>query len=403
LTTDLAPALRLPVAFICIYSLVALAVIPVARHSGPEIPGITTLFVAVVFTTELSTCFLLLAWFRRVADWSLLVLGAAFLFSALMLVAHLLVFPGAIVVGKPLVAVSPQAPGWTFVLWIFGFCFLTLVAVLVEASAVPRLAVQHAGRAVALTCAAVILLVLTCVWVAMVMADELPPLVSGTRWTSTNQVVIFLALAMVVCSISIILAAIRREIFLWLSLALTVVAFANILSEAGGARYSVGWTFGRASWMLSSCVLFLYFLRQSAWQQALLTQRDALIGQRTLERDRIWNVSEDLLGVSNADGYLTSINPSWEKVLGWTEEELLSMHESELRHPDDAPAAAAAQAALADGTATVRIENRFRHRDGSWRSIAWTLSAENGLVYLSGRHVTPQRPVAEALSASKDS
>ena len=152
---------------------------------------------------------------------------------------------------------------------------------------------------------------------------------------------------------------------------------------------------------LSSCVLFLYFLQQSASQQLLLTQRDALLGQRTLERDRIWNVSEDLLGVSNADGYFTSINPSWQKVLGWTEEELRSMHESELRHPDDAPAAIAARAKLAEGVPTVRIENRFRHRDGSWRWIAWTLSAEKDLIYVSGRHVTPEKTAAEALRMSE--
>jgi PAS domain S-box-containing protein len=401
LTSDAAPALRLPVAFICLYSLVALAVIPFARTPGPEIPGITTLFVAVVFTTELSTSFLLLAWFRRMPDWPLLILGAAYLYAALMLVAHLLMFPGAIVAGKPLVAVSQQSTGWIFVLWVLGFAFLTLVAVLIEASGAQRMADRNAGRAVALTCGAVVLLVLSCVWVATAMADRLPPLVSGTRWTATNQIVIFLALAMVVCSISIILASIRTPVFLWLSLALTVVAFANILSEAGGARYSVGWTFGRVSWILSSCVLFLYFLQQSAWQQVLLTQRDALLGQRTLERDRIWNVSEDLLGVSNPAGYFTSINPSWEKVLGWTEEELRSMHESELRHPDDAPAAVAARARLAQGIPTVRIESRFRHRDGSWRWIAWTLSAENDLIYLSGRHVTPERTTAEALQLSE--
>ena len=246
-----------------------------------------------------------------------------------------------------------------------------------------------------------ILLVLSCAWVATAMVDHLPPLVSGTRWTAANQVVIFLALAMVVCSISIILASIRTEVFLWLSLALTVVAFANILSEAGGARYSVGWTFGRVSWILSSCVLFLYFLQQSAWQQVLLTQRDTLLGQRTLERDRIWNASEDLLGVSSADGYFTSINPSWQKVLGWTEEELRSMHEGELLHPDDAPAALSARTKLAEGIPTVRIENRFRHKDGSWKWIAWTLSAEKDLIYLSGRHVTPERTAAEALRMSE--
>jgi len=49
------------------------------------------------------------------------------------------------------------------------------------------------------------------------------------------------------------------------------------------------------------------------------------IEKRTLERDRIWNVSEDLLGVTNFEGYIVSFNPAWTRLLGWTEDELKSM------------------------------------------------------------------------------
>ena len=45
----------------------------------------------------------------------------------------------------------------------------------------------------------------------------------------------------------------------------------------------------------------------------------AEVESRTRERDRIWNVSEDLFGVSNFEGYFLSVNPAWERTLGWTE------------------------------------------------------------------------------------
>ena len=71
----------------------------------------------------------------------------------------------------------------------------------------------------------------------------------------------------------------------------------------------------------------------------VLTQRlETEVAQRTRERDRIWAVSEDLLGVSNFDGYFLSVNPAWTNLLGWTEDEIKSLHVSELRHPDDASA-----------------------------------------------------------------
>ena len=71
-------------------------------------------------------------------------------------------------------------------------------------------------------------------------------------------------------------------------------------------------------------------------------------------------------------------------LLGWSEDEIKALHVSELRHPDDAPAANAGRARLAQGVPTVRMENRFRHRDGSWRWIAWTLTVDDGLIYVVG-------------------
>jgi PAS domain S-box-containing protein len=125
---------------------------------------------------------------------------------------------------------------------------------------------------------------------------------------------------------------------------------------------------------------------------------EAEVETRTRERDRIWSVSEDLLGVSNFAGYFVSINPAWTKTLGWSEAEIKAMHVSELRHPDDAPHSLAGREQLARGVPTVRMENRFRHKDGSWRWIAWTMTAEEGLIYVAGRHVTAEKEAAAALA-----
>src|ERR1700745_2851586 len=77
------------------------------------------------------------------------------------------------------------------------------------------------------------------------------------------------------------------------------------------------------------------------------------------------------------------------------------MHVSELRHPDDAGHSMAGRRRLAEGVPTVRTENRFRHKDGSWRWIAWTMTVEDGLIYVIGRHVTAENTAAEALRESE--
>jgi PAS domain S-box-containing protein len=142
-----------------------------------------------------------------------------------------------------------------------------------------------------------------------------------------------------------------------------------------------------------------------ASEEALIELNDTLeaqVAQKTRERDRIWRVSEDLLGVSNFDGYFLSVNPAWTAVLGWSEDEIRAMHVRELRHPDDAPHSEAGRARLAEGVPTVRMENRFRHKDGAWRWISWTMTAQDELIYVIGRHVTAEKEAAEALRRAED-
>src|SRR5581483_279915 len=135
--------------------------------------------------------------------------------------------------------------------------------------------------------------------------------------------------------------------------------------------------------------------------RTLTGRREVAVEQRTRERDRIWQVSEDLLGVLTFDGKFTSINPAWSNLLGWSESEILAMPVTELRHPDDAAAAADAGAQLLQGVPSVRVENRLRHRDGSWCWIDWKLTADDGLIYVAGRNVTAQKEAIEALRRSE--
>jgi PAS domain S-box-containing protein len=135
--------------------------------------------------------------------------------------------------------------------------------------------------------------------------------------------------------------------------------------------------------------------------QQFTDQLEQEIADRARERDRIWQVCEDLLGVCNFDGYFTSVNPAWTTLLGWSEDEIKRMHVSQLRHPDDAEEANEARARLAMGAPGVRIENRFRHRNGSWRWIAWTMTADQGVIYVAGRHITQEKQALEALRESE--
>lgn len=111
------------------------------------------------------------------------------------------------------------------------------------------------------------------------------------------------------------------------------------------------------------------------------------------ERDRILNMSYDLICIAGTDGYFKYVNPAWEKTLGYSKEELLSKPFLDFIHPDDHQKNDEEVAKLSSGKQTYDFENRYIHKDGSIRIISWraTPLPEKGLMYCIGRDITKSR------------
>jgi PAS domain S-box-containing protein len=126
------------------------------------------------------------------------------------------------------------------------------------------------------------------------------------------------------------------------------------------------------------------------------------VAERTRERDRLWRVSDDLIGVANFEGHWVAINPAATVMLGWSEAELLEMPIASLWHPDDVATTLSNRAQLVQGGPTVRFQNRYRHKDGSYRWLSWSSTAEQGFIYALGRDVTAERNAADALRRTEE-
>jgi len=138
---------------------------------------------------------------------------------------------------------------------------------------------------------------------------------------------------------------------------------------------------------------------QLAELNATLAQR---VEEKTRERDRIWNVSQDLLVVADRDGVWRTLNPAWTKTLGWSEAELLNRTSEWLEHPDDGGLVRREVNKLIQGDLTVKFEGRFRHKDGSYRWLSWTGVPDRDHIYAVARDVTAEKAADERLKAAEE-
>jgi len=117
------------------------------------------------------------------------------------------------------------------------------------------------------------------------------------------------------------------------------------------------------------------------------------------ERDRLFNLSIDMLSIIGFDGRFKQVNPAWMRILGWTEEELLSRTWMELIHPDEYDKSVAEAGKLVTGQAVFSLENRCRCKDGSYRWLSWNAFplTEEGLIFSVTRDITERKQAEQAL------
>ncbi|MBD3222356.1 PAS domain S-box protein [bacterium] len=117
------------------------------------------------------------------------------------------------------------------------------------------------------------------------------------------------------------------------------------------------------------------------------------------ERDRLFNLSIDLMAIGDLSGRLLQVNPAWVRVLRWSRDDIMERTFPDLIHPDDRPLAEQALADLRDGLSVRELELRTMARDGSFRWISWNsipLTARR-TVFTVARDITDRKLAEEQL------
>jgi PAS domain S-box-containing protein len=117
------------------------------------------------------------------------------------------------------------------------------------------------------------------------------------------------------------------------------------------------------------------------------------------ELDHFFNVSIDLQCIANSEGYFVKVSPSWTKVLGYSEKELLSTPYINFVHSDDRKNTAKEAKHLINDYQTLNFENRYITKSGEPVVLSWNATTDSmtGLIYCTVRDITKEKLAKDKL------
>jgi PAS domain S-box-containing protein len=108
---------------------------------------------------------------------------------------------------------------------------------------------------------------------------------------------------------------------------------------------------------------------------------------------RFFDLSIDMLCVLDFNGRFRRLNAAWESTLGYTPDELMARPFIEFVHPDDRDRTLGQNREVRGGGQARSFENRYRHKDGTYRWLLWnsTRDVEHQVIYGVARDVTARK------------
>jgi len=106
------------------------------------------------------------------------------------------------------------------------------------------------------------------------------------------------------------------------------------------------------------------------------------------ELDIFFNISPDMISISQGDGCYLKVSRACETVLGYTKEEIEGNYFSQFVNPEIMTSAEIAGKQLDVPNQILNFTDIFHHKDGSYRNIEWRVHSNGRHIYSIGRDIT---------------
>ena len=284
---------RMAGAFLLALLVILLGTWPFAAVKLPKVDAFVPTLAAALFISDCVTAALLFAQFSILRRWALLVIATGYLFSALIVIAHALTFPGAFtptgVLGSGL-----QSAVWLYWFWHSGLALAIIgYALLKDTDRVAE--VRSTQRAISVSVAGVCALVIGLFWFVTQHEDLLPILFVDAGPLSLFRRTIGGLVVLALGGLALALLWPRRRSLLdqWLVVALCALLLEVLLASVLSAgRFTLAWYAGRFYQLVTATVVMVVLLAEMAQLYAgvarsnTMLQRERGMLQRAVDAQR---------------------------------------------------------------------------------------------------------------------
>ena len=328
LLSDLPPSqrqIRLALGIVLVLLAAFGVTVPFLNTQLPSVSATIPALETAILICDLITSALLLSQFLITRRWALLALASGYLFTALIVIPHALIFPGAFT-PTGLIHAGLQSSAWLYTFWHAGLPLAVIGYVLLrDADSATNMSDRSLVAVIGLSVAAVIGMVCGLTWIATAGDWLLPRIFLDTVHADPSRIWQTGAVDLSLTAVALALLWFRRRsvLDLWLMvMCCTWLLELTMTAVLLNTRYSLGWYASRIYTLTASIVVLLVLLSETTalyanLARSVMRQRGARaarqIAMDAMAASIAHEVSQPLSAiVTNANAglrWLTSVTP----------------------------------------------------------------------------------------------